>query len=320
MRPDSAPLSSASLEAAADWLLQLHEAPDDAHVQAACLRWCALHPDHARAWQRAQQLQALLQQVPPALALPVLGRGPDSRRRAALKTLGLWLGALPAGWVGWQLLAPTPGISPLRTAVGERRTQALPDGSTLLLDTDTRVSVHYTDSERGLRLERGRIRVSSATDPQLPARPLQVHTPHGRVRAIGTRFDVRLDEGRTQVSLFEGRLQISIANAAPRTLESGHQAWFDALGGYAASAEDGTGGTWSTGMLVADNQPLGTLLTELGRYRRGFLRCDPAVAAMPVSGAFPLDDTERSLALVEATYPVRVQRAGGGWWTTVTAR
>ena len=320
MRPESTPLPSATLEAAADWLLQLHGAPDDTRVLMACQRWCELHPDHARAWQRAQQLQALLQQVPPALALPVLGRAPDPRRRAALKTLGLWLGALPAGWVGWQVLAPAPAGSSLRTAVGERRTQALPDGSTLLLDTDTRVSVQYTGSERGLVLERGRIRVTSAADHQLPARPLQVHTPHGRVRAVGTRFDVRLDEDRTQVSLFEGRLLLSPDGTAPRMLESGQQAGFDALGGYAVNPEDGTGGTWSTGMLVADNQPLGTLLAELARYPRGLLRCDPAVAALPVSGAFPLDDTERSLALLEATYPVRVQRAAGGWWTTVTGR
>lgn len=320
MRPESAPLPSATLEAAADWLLQLHDAPDDTQVQSACQRWCEQHPDHARAWQRAQQLQSLLLQVPPALALPVLGRGPDPRRRTALKTLGLWLGVLPAGWVGWQLLAPAPAGPSLRTAVGERRTQALPDGSTLLLDTDTQVSVHYSGSERGLWLERGRIRVTSTADPQSPARPLQVHTSHGRVRAVGTRFDVRQDENRTQVSLFEGRLLISPDNAAPQMLEAGQQAWFDALGGFAATPEDGTGGAWAMDMLVADNQPLGELLAELARYRRGVLRCDPAVARLPVSGAFPLDDTERSLALLEATYPVRVQRAGGGWWTTVGAR
>jgi transmembrane sensor len=320
MRAEPAPIPRAVLAAAADWLLRLGEAPNDPAAQQACAQWCAQHPDHARAWQRAQQLQALLQQVPATLALPVLGRGADPARRAALKRLGLWLAVMPAGWLGWQLLSPSPTGPMERTAVGERRRVGLPDGSQLLLDTDTRVVVRFDDQQRGLRLERGRIRVESAPDPQSPARPLQVFTPHGRIRALGTRFDVRLDAELTHVSLIEGRLQISPHSGAPWLLEAGWQAAFDAHGAQRGERLDDTRTAWATGMLVADALPLGELLAELARYRRGALRCDPQVAALPVSGAFPLDDTAQSLAMLEATYPVRVQRAAGGLWTTVAAR
>ncbi|MGH8045163.1 MAG: FecR family protein, partial [Stenotrophomonas sp.] len=262
----------------------------------------------------------LLQQVPAPLALPVLGRGADPARRAALKRLGLWLAVMPAGWLGWQVLSPAPTGPIERTAVGERRRAGLPDGSQLLLDTDTRVVVRFDDQQRGLWLERGRIRVESAPDPQSPARPLQVFTPHGRIRALGTRFDVRLDAELTHVSLIEGRLQISPDRGDPWLLEAGWKATFDTGGAQRSERLDDTRTAWATGMLVADALPLGELVAELARYRRGALRCDPQVAALPVSGAFPLDDTAQSLAMLEATYPVRVQRAAGGLWTTVAAR
>lgn len=320
MPPEPSAIPHAVLSVAADWLLRLHAAPGDSAEHSACQRWCEQHPDHARAWQRAQQLQRLLQQVPPALALPVLGRAPDAQRRAAVKRIGLWMALMPVGWLGWELLAPARNGLEQRTAVGERRRVMLPDGSALLLDTDTRVIVRFDAHQRDLQLQHGRIRIETAPDPQAPPRPLQVTTAQGRIRALGTRFDVRVDGRRTALALLEGRLEITPVAGAPWYLAAGQQAWFDMTGTHVSQALDGTASAWSSGMLVADALPLGVLLAELGRYRHGLLRCDPEVAQLPVSGAFPLDDTARSLALLEATYPIRVQVSAGGRWVTVVAR
>ena len=46
-------------------------------------------------------------------------------------------------------------------------------------------------------------------------------------------------------------------------------------------------------------------VSRLARYRPSALRCAPEVADLPISGAFPLRDTERTLAAVVATLPVR---------------
>ena len=320
MQTEHAPLPRAVLAAAADWLLQLDAAPDNTHLRLAFAHWCAQHPDHARAWQRAERLQALLQLVPAAVALPVLGRGTGHDRRAALKRLGLWLAVMPAGWLGWHVLAPAPAGHAERSAVGELRHLQLADGSALLLDTDTRVEVLFDARQRSLRLHRGRLRLDSARDPIVPSRPLQVTTAHGRIRALGTRFEVRLDKNHTQVDLIEGRLEITPVHGAPQLLEAGRQARFDATGAWTTDALDDTRSAWTTGMLVADALPLASVITELARYRRGLLRCDPDVAALPVSGAFPLDDITQSLAMLEATYPVRLYSAAGGLWTTVGPR
>lgn len=315
------PLPAAVLEQAADWLLRLHD-DDSASTHEACTRWCGLHPDHARAWQRVQRLQALVAQLPPHWALPVLGRarGKGSSRRAAIKRIGLWLTLAPVGWLGWQLAAPTAHGQRERTAVGQRRRLLLADGSTVQLDTDTRLQVQLDSRQRQVQLMRGQILVNTAPDRHAPARPFQVVTAHGQVRALGTRFTVRLDDRRTHVALYAGRLEIRAGQTAAWRLQAGEQAWFDAAGAYALTALDDGADAWLSGMLVADAQPLGEVVAALARHRRGVLRCDPQVARLPVSGAFPLDDSERSLALLEATYPVQVQRSAGGWWVLVAAR
>jgi transmembrane sensor len=318
---DEAPIPRTVLAQAADWLLRLQDATDgDRAAHEACERWCQQHPDHARAWERAQHLLGLVGRIPAGLALPVLGRPQDRRRRAAVKRLGMWLTLAPAGWLGWELMLAAPPGDALRTAVGERVLRTLPDGTALILDTDTRVLLQFDGHHRQLRLVRGQLRVTTAPDTHAPSRPLQVVTTQGQVRALGTRFDVRVDGDRTQVALFEGSLEIRAGSRPPWRLQAGEQAWFGTDTGPTRAALDETAAAWTRGMLIADAQPLQSVLAQLARHRRGLVRCDPDVAGLLVSGAFPLDDTDRSLAMLEATYPVRVQHVAGRLWVTVAAR
>ncbi|WP_411851906.1 FecR family protein [Stenotrophomonas sp. LGBM10] len=304
---------------AAEWLLRLHD-DNSADMRHACAAWCAQHPEHARAWERAQRLQALLGQVPAAAALPVLGRPSSARRRTAIKHLAAWLAVAPGAWLGWRLLHPGADSPALRTAIGERRDARLPDGSQVTLDTDTRLSLHFDARQRELDLHQGQVLVETAADTHAPPRPFAVQTPQGRITALGTRFNVRMDDGRTHVALLAGAQLIQPAGGAAWQMAAGEQAWFDGQGNHALGVLDDTVASWTTGMLVADAMPLAALLARLDRYRHGRLRCDPAIAALPVSGAYPLDDTARSLAMLEATYPVHVRRAPGGWWVLVEPR
>ena len=72
-------------------------------------------------------------------------------------------------------------------------------------------------------------------------------------------------------------------------------------------------------MLVADDMRLGDFLAELSRYRSGHLGWDPAVAELRLVGAFPLGDTDRILASLEESLPLRVRRTLS-WWVSVEPR
>ena len=71
--------------------------------------------------------------------------------------------------------------------------------------------------------------------------------------------------------------------------------------------------SWTEGRLVTVDQPLGELAAELARYRRGHVSCDPRIAQIAVSGAFPLDDTDRAFDLIAAAFPVRITRFTPLW-------
>ena len=73
------------------------------------------------------------------------------------------------------------------------------------------------------------------------------------------------------------------------------------------------GEAWLQGVLVARRTPLGEVLAQLARYRIGVVRCDPAVARLPVDGIFQLNDTDRILALLQVSLPIRVSLRTPYW-------
>jgi transmembrane sensor len=236
-----------------------------------------------------------------------------TRRRSALALLAL---AVPGAWLAsrlpWQ-----EWTADLNTATGERKTVTLADGTRLALNTATAVDLSFNAGERRLALLAGEILVTTAQDPSPTPRPFIVRTAQGRLRPLGTRFAVRCLDDRTRVTVFEGAVEIRPAESTEAAVvRAGEQAAFSAGALQAAQPADAGAALWERGMLLARDMRLGELLTELARYHRGVLRCDPAVAALTVSGAFPVADIETSLALLEKSLPVRVVRATS-WWITV---
>jgi transmembrane sensor len=64
---------------------------------------------------------------------------------------------------------------------------------------------------------------------------------------------------------------------------------------------------------------LDAFVAELGRYRHGLLRCDPAVAGLRLTGAFQLADTEAVLHNLAQLLPVQLLYRTRYWVTLVPA-
>lgn len=302
------------LEEAADWLMRLSEGALAPEEQAQWLHWRSSNSECERAWQRAEGLLGKLGGLPPALAMPALNRPRGLARRAVLARLAALLALGPAAWGGWQLNQRQGWSADYHAAVGERRALRLGDGSQVTLNTDTSLDVRFDARERLLVLRRGEILVQTAADAQLPGRPLRVMTDQGRLEALGTRFSVREDGGQTRLAVFEGAVRIDRPGLAPRVVDAGQRLAFSArLLGEPVPA-DLSLVAWTQGMLVADRMPLSAFVAELARYRHGVLRCDPAIADLRVSGAFPLDDTRHALTMLALTYPLTVTQRLHGYW------
>lgn len=305
-----------AIKAAAEWHAQL--CADDAGPEdrAAHERWLQAHADHRWAWQQLQTLRGKLGALPGGAAAGALTRIGSSRhgRRSALKGVVLLIAAGGAGWLG---VREYPALAAgYRTALGERRSVTLADGGTLILNGDTRVDVRYDARQRLIELHAGEILVQSA--PDSAGRPLRVQTRDGLVEALGTRFIVRRLPEATRVGVERHAvlLQPAGAPALRRRLEAGEQAEFTAAAVLPLSAPASEPGGWVNGMLVVADMPLGEFAAELARYRPGHLGCAPEVAHLRLSGAFPIDDTERALHAVAQALPVRI-RHFTRYWTRI---
>ncbi|WP_338581763.1 FecR domain-containing protein [Pseudomonas sp. MAG733B] len=306
------PLDYATLEAAARWYVDLRgEVPDEA-VREAHRRWLDRDPRHVQAWERLSRLQDKLGQVTPAVARPTLASA-RAKRRDVLKVLSILLMAGGAGTLAWNTTSLPTLMADQRTGTGERRRVRLDDGSQLQLNTATAVDIRYSDTLREIRLLEGEIQIETALDAL--ARPFVVHTAEGSIRALGTRFVVRRDAEQSLVSVQEHAVEVRCADLSGPAVrvDAGQQLSFrrDAIDAVQRAAPQAD--AWTRDMLVVNDWRLGDFVRELQRYRPGHLGCEPAVAALRISGAFHLGSTDTVLDNLTSTLPVRIRRFSRFW-------
>lgn len=313
-------IDQAILLEAADWLVLLQSGEATDRDLANLARWRQRSSAHEAAWQRAETMLDTFRQVPPKLGRDTLDRLGSPARRQALRNLALLALAAPAAYLGWRHSPWREWTANLHTGTGEQQNIDLADGTRLVLNTASAVDVAFTATERRLTLLAGEILITTGEDPSPTPRPFIVHTAQGSLRPLGTRFTVRRLDDSTRVAVFEGAVDVRPAQSTAGTiLLAGEQMTFTAADIQPAQPVEAGATLWESGMLLARDMRLGELVTELGRYHRGILRCDPTVAGLTVSGAFPVTDTQASLALLEKTLPVRIGRATP-YWVTVQAR
>ncbi|WP_390343118.1 FecR domain-containing protein [Variovorax boronicumulans] len=320
-RPPASAPDSAALGEAAQWLVRLHSGRAGEADHAACAAWRRADPAHERAWQRAERLSQQFGAVPANIGVPVLARQARSNRRAALRTLAVLATAAPAAWLAWRLAPWDSWTADHATATGERREVRLADGSRVLLDTGSAIDVRIDGTQRTVRLRAGAIRVTTAAD----ARPFIVETVQGRLRALGTRFTVRLGDDAhetaspdVRLAVTEGAVEITLRGASSPAgiVAAGRQTVMNAQGASALTAVSPESQAWTQGVLYAENMRLADFCAELSRYRPGLLHCSPEVANLRISGAFQLRDTDYVLSMVATTLPVQVLTRTR-WWVTV---
>ncbi|OEZ91287.1 fec operon regulator FecR [Janthinobacterium sp. HH107] len=314
--PQSAPIPRKVLAAAAHWHVELQcGSADPAALQA----WRDASAEHDRAWALLQRMDGQLAIIPPALAIPAL-QAAQQRRRSAAKMLAMLVaagGGIMLGQAGLQSAPWQAWTASLRTAPGQRRHVTLADGGRMEMNTDSAADVDYSAARRRIRLHHGEVMITTAPD----ARPFLVDTPHGVIRALGTRFGVRCDDGGSVVSVFEHAVEVRGAARpdAVRRLEAGQQLRFGGTGLEAVLAMPAHQDSWLRGMLVAADWPLQRLVQELSRYRRGRLACDASVAKRPVTGTYRIDDIDAVLESLCASHGLQVTYFTR-YWATVAAR
>lgn len=222
-------------EEAAEWFVEFRTSDVDMAARTAFDAWVRSSPEHLRAylevaaiWDEGCSLDA--QRAFDVDALVALARGEDkvvqladvrehsssdsvSGRSAATaerpKKARYWsiaacmaFLAVTAGTFAWfQLYA----AQTYATHVGEQRSIRLSDGSTVSLNSRSRVRVAFNEAARIVELLEGQALFEVSKDP---ARPFVVRSADTRVRAIGTQFDVNRKSSGTVVTVVEGTVSV----------------------------------------------------------------------------------------------------------------
>ncbi|VFR53799.1 Fe2+-dicitrate sensor, membrane component [plant metagenome] len=325
--PAASDPSHHALEQAAEWFALLDSGEATEADRRRWDAWLAASAEHRDAWRYVERIShrfAPIKASPErdtAIAAYQQASGSLQRRRQTLLGLGALAGGGLLGWTAWRHTA-LPGVAQAwladhRSGTGEVRDIILPDGTVVWLNAASAFNQDFSLTDRRLQLLRGEILVDTAADPQ--GRPFHVDTPEGRLRALGTRYTVRLEAADTFLAVYEGAVEVRTAAGATAVIPAGRQTRYtrEALG--TPEPADPAREAWTRGLLLARNIPLASLVQELRRYHPGHLGLAPELADLPVYGGYPIDDPAQTLAMLESVLPVRVKRSLP-WWVSIEPR
>ncbi|MBK0023874.1 FecR family protein [Ochrobactrum sp. S46] len=309
------------VDAALDWFTRLRNVEPDDFTRQQFETWLKADPRHLREFRTLEEMWgskpfvsavASLNAAP--LDAPILQHYPLSRRSrwvpqalaaAAIVfvTVGVW--QLPNIRLKWQ--------ADYVSATGEKTTVTLPDGSIMILNTASAVSLHFEDGRRTVNLLQGEAFFDVQHDAE---HPFRVAGGYGDVKVKGTAFSVRRTEEETEVVLERGHVDVSCLcdGDAQAELRPGQSivATSRALSPI-QNVDAQRKLAWREGRIIFDNIQLGTVLDELRRYYRGkVLVTESRINKLVVTGSYRLDNIEGAIRTLADAAGVSMTRIPGG--------
>lgn len=213
------------------------------------------------------------------------------------------------------------------TSIGEYSSVNLPDGTEVILNTNSLVQVNFTDTERYIHLSRGEAHFSVAEDH---GRPLTVHAGNRLIQAVGTAFNVEIvRDDIVQIIVTEGKVVIveqtgstdkviptdviKMAQDAP-VISEGEAVVLDSRDAKIrkiAPEEVAVDLSWREGNLIFQGETLEEAIHEISRYTSvEFEILDEHIKAVRVAGLFKAGDINGLLLTLRENFQIPSQRVG----------
>ena len=208
------------------------------------------------------------------------------------------------------------------SAIGERSTIHLPDGSIAILNTRSLMTVDFSDTERKVILMRGESHFRVSKDV---SRPFVVKAGNSTVRAIGTAFNVFLyGRNSLEVSVEEGTVAVHSPSAGIAAgVASGTEMRETILSAGEVVAINNREAevrrlteiemtnrlAWQTGMVLFEDERLARVLVELQRYTTTRLLLeDESLGDIRVAGYFKVGDVDALVIALRENFNIDSRR------------
>lgn len=315
---------------AAGWDARLRSSACTSEERKAFHAWCQEDPENEREYDKLRQLLSALRASSDAPEIRALREwatddsakpwhkhrfvrgGFAAAAAVSFMAIGMWM--LQFGSIGQENL-DTGMANAYTTAIGERSTANLDDGSIAELNTNTQLNIEFTENERRVNLVEGQAFFDVAKDP---ARPFVVIAGDQRIEAIGTAFDVYYMDGQVKVTLVEG-----IVNVAPQALdlpaeitvaavrmEAGQALTTTAVASQLPPVVETTDTQrdtiWRTGRAFFEDASLADAVAEMNRYSSTQIRVEgAALDYIRMNGMFRTGQQANFVETLAAYYPIK---------------
>lgn len=282
--------------------------------QQQLIEWLAASPLHQDAWRRVEEDWLAIDRYRHTLN--------NELEKARRNRPGQHKAAFQFKWVAVAILLLAVCIPVLyqgmagtttywNTAKGEQRQITLAGGSTLDLDTATRVTVTQNWFTNHIQLHEGEIYLETASSDW---HALKVSAEHYEIRDVGTRFSVRYIPDQFIVEVAEGIVEVqkqeqlvSLKAGEVLSIITGSHEW------KLAALPAGDIAHWRKDLLVFDAHRLHDVLHEITRYHTvQFDLVDPAIGEIQVSGRFKLDELDTNLQIIADTLKLDIVHLAPG--------
>lgn len=299
---------------AAYWALKLHDDTMTDVERQTFTAWLGESDKHQRILKKAQSILEMTERTSDAADEVLL----DAEFAAAIDSPApgfIWQRTLPlmaasaailflsvAVWLWSNTSDPTR----LATVKGEKVEFDLADGSRAILNTESRIEVDVSQTQRHVSIERGEVYFDVTPDRD---RPFVVSANGVEIVVVGTKFNVRTNAGVTTVSVISGVVEValqdnsntntSVLQEAMISLQQGNELVY-AMHTQSVDIQSFDAqriGAWLNGKAIYDGEPLEYVIADLNRYFPRRLELgDASLSDIPVSGTF---DLTNSVATVE---------------------
>ena len=364
------PDSSAIEKEAATWMVILDgDQPLSPAQQSDLKQWMATSPNHREELERLAELWGLLN-VLTVLAVPIEKKQASLSQRfvhslreqfttlthavvsvravAAAAILGLGVVAL-SSYLQSPSLSTSNGL--YQTAIGQQSTTRLSDNSSILLNTNSKVRVEYSDNVRKIFLLQGEAHFDVAPNKKVP---FQVYAGDGLVQAVGTAFTVYLQQDEVvKVTVTEGKVKVMgepLANSSQQntpqqtnppvdlaTLKAGQ---IGTLERVATDSSQNNGNpnsqphnkasflqtlqsidqqeldrqlAWHSGLVMFSGETLEQVVQEISRYSELSIQItDPNLKTLKIGGQFRIGQTNAMFDVLESNFNIQVTHLANG--------